>query len=74
MKNRDLIARITEGAETWREARMYVNRVQQLRNPWPCVIGHFDDALVEDGPCTTEVMARHQHDDGDALVWPDGSE
>ena len=74
MKNRDLIARITEGAETWREARMYVNRVQQLRDAWPCVTGHFADALVEDGPCTTEVMARHQHQVDDGLVWPDGSE
>ena len=63
MKNRELIRRIEAGTATPGQRREYVRRVEGRHNPDPCCHGHFDCALVERGPCASEVHASLMGED-----------
>ncbi len=38
--------------------RQYLARHEALRDPPPCVYGHFDCAAWEGGPCSNEIAAE----------------
>jgi hypothetical protein len=57
MTNRELIERIKLGRATDGQRKEYARRKRRLVDAPACVHGHFECALVENGPCIDETLA-----------------